>query len=106
MRRPLIVIEAQVCWEAANAPAPHNLFVKEEIVNLKEKVEQALNSVRPHLQADGGNVELVEVSEDGIAKVRLVGACGGCPMAAMTLQHGVTKAIMDAVPEIKNVQAV
>jgi Fe-S cluster biogenesis protein NfuA len=75
-------------------------------MSLKEKVEEALNKVRPHLQADGGNVELVDVSEDGIVKVKLVGACGSCPMAAMTLQHGVTKAIKDSVPEVKEVQSV
>ncbi len=75
-------------------------------MTLKEKVEKALESVRPHLQADGGNVELIDVSEDGIVKVKLTGACGGCPMAAMTLQYGVTNAIKKAVPEIKEVKAV
>ena len=73
---------------------------------LKEKVEQALNKVRPHLLADGGNVELVDVSEDGIVKVRLTGACGSCPMSTMTLQYGVKKAIMDEIPEVKDVVAV
>lgn len=72
---------------------------------IKEKVEEALNKVRPHLLADGGNVELVEVSEDGIVKVRLTGACGSCPMSTMTLQYGVKKAIMDTVPEVKDVIA-
>ncbi|AKL98225.1 NifU family protein [Endomicrobium proavitum] len=75
-------------------------------MSLKEKVEAALNTVRPHLQADGGNVELIDVSDDGIVKVKLVGACGSCPMAAMTLQYGVTKAIKDAVAEVKEVQSV
>ena len=75
-------------------------------MSLKEKVEKALDTVRPHLQADGGNVELVDVSDDGLVKVKLTGACGGCPMAAMTLQYGVTKAIKNAVPEVKEVQAV
>jgi len=75
-------------------------------MSLKEKVEEALNSVRPGLIADGGNVELVDVSEDGIVKVKLVGACGSCPMAAMTLQYGVTTAIKQSVPEIKEVQSV
>lgn len=73
---------------------------------LKEKVEKALESVRPHLQADGGNVELITVSDDGIVKVKLTGACGSCPMSAMTLQYGVTNAIKEAVPEVKEVQAV
>ncbi|MDR1941820.1 MAG: NifU family protein [Endomicrobium sp.] len=75
-------------------------------MSLQEKVAQALESVRPGLQADGGDVELVEVSQDGIVKVKLTGACGGCPMAAMTLQFGVTKAIKDFVPEIKEVLSV
>ncbi|MDR2192207.1 MAG: NifU family protein [Endomicrobium sp.] len=75
-------------------------------MSLKEKVEEALNSVRPGLEADGGNVELIDVSEDGIVKVKLVGACGSCPMAAMTLQYGVTNAIKQAVPEVKEVQSV
>ena len=75
-------------------------------MTLKEKVEQALETVRPHLQADGGNVELVDVTDDGIVKVKLTGACGTCPMAAMTLQYGVTRAVKEAVPEIKEVQSV
>ncbi len=75
-------------------------------MSLKEKVEKALETVRPHLQADGGNVELVDVNENGTVKVKLTGACGSCPMAAMTLQYGVTKAIKDAVPEVKEVESV
>jgi len=75
-------------------------------MSLKERVEIALETVRPHLQADGGDVELVDVTEDGIVKVKLTGACGSCPMAAMTLQYGVTNAIKQAVPEIKEVLSV
>lgn len=75
-------------------------------MSLKEKVEKALETVRPHLQADGGDVELVDVTEDGVVSVKLTGACGGCPMAAMTLQYGVTNAIKQAVPEIKEVKSV
>ncbi|MCA6071573.1 MAG: NifU family protein [Endomicrobium sp.] len=75
-------------------------------MTLKEKVEKALETVRPHLQADGGNVELIDTTEDGVVKVKLTGACGDCPMAAMTLQHGVTNAIKQAAPEVKEVQAV
>ncbi|MDR3195203.1 MAG: NifU family protein [Endomicrobium sp.] len=71
-----------------------------------EKVEKALESVRPRLQADGGNVKLIDVAEDGIVKVKLTGACGSCPMSAMTLRYGVTNAIKEAVPEVKEVQAV
>lgn len=73
---------------------------------MKEKVEKALAKIRPHLQADGGDVELVDVSPDGVVKVRLKGACGCCPMAAMTLQSGVTRVLKQEVPEIKEVQAV
>lgn len=72
---------------------------------MKEKVEKALNSIRPALQADGGDVQLVSV-EDGIVKVRLTGACGGCPMSQMTLTQGVEQTIRKAVPEIKKVVAV
>ena len=72
---------------------------------MREKVEAALEKVRPALQADGGDVELVEVS-DGIVSVRLTGACGSCPMSAMTLKMGVERAIRQAVPEIKKLVAV
>lgn len=73
---------------------------------MREKVEQALNKVRPTLQADGGDVELVEVTPDGIVKVRLTGACGGCPMSQMTLKMGIEKILKEEVPEIKEVVAV
>jgi Fe-S cluster biogenesis protein NfuA len=73
---------------------------------MKEKVMKALEKVRPQLQADGGDVELVDVTEDGIVTVRLKGACGCCPMAQMTLQHGVTRVLKQEVPEIKEVKAV
>ncbi len=72
----------------------------------KEQVETALAQVRPALQRDGGDVELVEVTEDGIVKVRLQGACQGCPMAQMTLQMGIERVLKEKVPEIKSVQAV
>ncbi|MDR1401304.1 MAG: NifU family protein [Endomicrobium sp.] len=75
-------------------------------MNLKEKVEKVLESVRPRLQSDGGNVELIDVSWDGIVKVMLTGACGHCPMSSMTLQHAVGDAIKQAVPEIKEVQSI
>lgn len=73
---------------------------------MKEKVEAALEEVRPVLQRDGGDVELVEVTEDGVAKVRLTGACHGCPMAQFTLQLGIERALKNAVPELKAVEAV
>ena len=72
---------------------------------MKEKVEAALTKIRPALQADGGDVELVGV-EDGVVKVKLTGACGGCPMATMTLRQGVERVIKEDVPEIKEVVAV
>ena len=72
---------------------------------MKEKVEAALNKVRPTLIADGGNVELVEVKE-GIVKVRLTGACGGCPMSQMTLKMGIERLLKKEVPEVKEVIAV
>ncbi len=73
---------------------------------LKEKVEDALDKVRPSLQADGGDVELVEVGEDGVVKVRLTGACGGCPMSQMTLKMGIEKVLKQNVPEIQSVEAI
>jgi Fe-S cluster biogenesis protein NfuA len=72
---------------------------------MKEKIEEALKIIRPALQADGGDVELVDVV-DGIVKVRLKGACGGCPMSQMTLTRGVEATIKRAVPDIKRVEAV
>ncbi len=72
---------------------------------LMERVEKALDSIRPALMADGGNVELVAV-EDGIVKVRLQGACGTCPSALMTLKQGIEVRVKEDVPEIKEVEAV
>jgi len=74
--------------------------------SLMERVEAALAKVRPSLQADGGGVELVEVSDDGIVKVRLQGACRGCPMAQMTLAMGIGRVLREEVPEVSDVQAV
>jgi len=73
---------------------------------MKEKVEQALNKIRPALQADGGDVQLVSVDEDGIVKVRLQGACYGCPMSQLTLQHGIERNLKEMVPEVKGVVAI
>jgi len=72
---------------------------------MKEKVESALNKIRPFLQADGGDVELIEVSSDGVVKVRLTGACQGCPLSQMTLKTGIEKVIKQEVPEVKEVVA-
>ncbi len=73
---------------------------------MKEKIEAALNKIRPALQADGGDVELVDVSPDGTVKVKLTGACGCCPMSQMTLKAGVEKIIRQEVPGVKKVVAV
>ena len=75
-------------------------------MSLKEQVEKALEKVRPSLRADGGDVELVEVTEDGIVKVRLQGACRGCPMSQMTLKLGIERTLKHEVPEVKEVQSV
>jgi len=72
---------------------------------MKEKIEEALNSIRPALQADGGDVELVDV-EDSIVKVRLTGACGGCPMSQMTLKQGIERIIRDKVSDTLSVESV
>lgn len=73
---------------------------------LREKVERSLKSVRPYLQADGGDVELVDVNDEGVVFVRLAGACRGCPGARMTLQMGIERILKEQVPEVKNVEAV
>ncbi|HBI27824.1 MAG TPA: hypothetical protein DDY25_08865 [Peptococcaceae bacterium] len=70
---------------------------------MREKVEEALGRVRPMLQADGGDVELVDVDEQGVVKVRLKGACGGCPMATVTLKMGIERALKKEIPEITEV---
>lgn len=73
---------------------------------MEEEVKKAIEEIRPHLQADGGDVEFVEVTEDGVVKVKLLGACEGCPMREMTLTQGITRFIKRKVPEVKEVQAV
>jgi Fe-S cluster biogenesis protein NfuA len=73
---------------------------------MKERVEKSLERIRPALQADGGDVELVEVTEDGVVKVRLVGACRGCPMSQLTLANGVERVVKEDVPEVVRVEAV
>jgi Fe-S cluster biogenesis protein NfuA len=70
---------------------------------MKDRIEKALNKIRPSLQADGGDVQLVEVSNDGVVKVRLTGACHGCPMSQMTLKMGVERMLKKEVPEVKEV---
>ncbi len=70
---------------------------------MKEAVQKAIDQIRPNLQVDGGDVELVDVSEDGVVKVKLLGACGGCPMSQMTLKMGIERHLKKEVPEIKEV---
>jgi len=72
---------------------------------MREKVEEALARIRPALQADGGDVQLMDVKE-GVVTVKLTGACGGCPMSTMTLRHGIERVIKEQVPEIKEVLAI
>ena len=72
---------------------------------MKEKVEEVLKGIRPSLQADGGDVELVDI-ENGIVKVRLTGACGACPMSQMTLKQGIEQHIKKSIPEVFSVEAV
>jgi Fe-S cluster biogenesis protein NfuA len=73
---------------------------------VQEEVNDALDKVRPSLQADGGDVELVEVTPEGVVKVRLTGACGGCPMSQMTLKMGIERLLKQQVPQVKEVVAV
>jgi Fe-S cluster biogenesis protein NfuA len=72
---------------------------------MREKVEEVLNQIRPSLQADGGDVELVDIV-DGVVKLRLKGACAGCPMSQMTLAFGIERVLKEKVPEVKKVESV
>ncbi len=73
---------------------------------MKEAVQKAIDQIRPNLQIDGGDVELIDVSEDGIVKVKLLGACGGCPMSQMTLKMGIERHLKKEVPQIKEVVSI
>jgi Fe-S cluster biogenesis protein NfuA len=73
---------------------------------MKERVLAVIDEIRPNLQADGGDIELVEVTVDGIVRVRLQGACSGCPGAAMTLKMGVESLLKRRIPEVKSVEKV
>ncbi len=79
------------------------MTTKEELV---QKVENAIDQIRPYLQADGGNIRFVKLTEDNTVWVELLGACGSCPMSTMTLKAGVEQAIKKAIPEIKSVEKV
>ena len=75
-------------------------------LTLEERVENVLRKIRPSLQADGGDVKLVDVTDNGIVKVKLTGACHGCPMATITLKMGIEHSLKKAIPEIKEVRSV
>ena len=72
---------------------------------MKEKIQEAIDKIKPMLQADGGDVEFVEY-EDGVVKVRLQGACAGCPMSQMTVKNGIERMLKQEIPEIKSVEAI
>jgi len=73
---------------------------------MEERVRQVIEQIRPFLKADGGDVEIVEITGDGTVKLRLTGACGHCPMSTMTLKMGIEKKLKEAVPQVKEVVAV
>ena len=73
---------------------------------MESRIKKALESIRPGLQADGGDLEFVRVDEDNIVYIRLVGACGGCPMSTITLKQGIERILKMQVPEVKSVEAV
>jgi Fe-S cluster biogenesis protein NfuA len=73
---------------------------------MREKIEKALEKIRPMLVADGGNVDLVEVTDDGVVKLKLTGSCGCCPMSQMTLKMGIERLLKEDIPEIKEVIAI
>lgn len=75
----------------------------EELVN---KIERALDQIRPYMEADGGNIKLLQITDDLVVQLELLGACGSCPMSAMTMKAGVEQSIMRAVPEVKAVEAI
>lgn len=72
----------------------------------REKVENILSSIRPYLQADEGDIELINITENGIVEVKLLGACADCPLSVMTLRAGVERALMNEIPEIRRVEAI
>jgi len=75
-------------------------------MSLVDQVEAALDSIRPYLEADGGNVSIEEITPDNVVKLKLLGSCGSCPMSIMTLKAGIEQAIMKAVPEITAIEAI
>lgn len=80
--------------------------LKKDSAGMKMKVEKALKKVRPFLQADGGDVQLVDVTKDGVVKIKLLFACDGCPMASMTFKNGIERVIKEEAPEVKSIEMV
>ncbi|RXJ01829.1 NifU family protein [Anaerobacillus alkaliphilus] len=76
------------------------------MAEMKEQVQEVLNKLRPFLQRDGGDVELVDIDEEGIVKVRLTGACGSCPSSTITLKAGIERALLEEVPGVKEIEQV
>ena len=74
-------------------------------MDLINRVETALDTIRPYLEADGGNVSVIEITPDNVVRLKMLGACGSCPISIMTLKAGIEQAIMKAVPEVKSVEA-
>ncbi len=72
----------------------------------KEKVQQVIDKIRPGLQADGGDVELVKITDDGIVEVKLQGACAGCPMSTLTVKNGIERTLKQEIPEVKEVKSI
>ncbi len=81
-------------------------MVVDNVNPLIARVDKALDSMRPYLAADGGNVKILDITEDGVVRLELMGSCGSCPMSAMTFKGGLEEAILKAVPEISRVEAV
>ena len=75
-------------------------------MSLTDQVEAALNTIRPYLEADGGNVSIEEITPEKVVKLKLLGSCGSCPMSIMTLKAGIEQAILKAVPEITGIEAI
>lgn len=75
------------------------------MTQIRSEIQKALNNIRPFLQADNGDIELVDITEDGIVKVRLLGACETCPLSVMTLRAGIERAILNEVPSVKRIEA-
>lgn len=84
----------------------HKNMSSEKILPVQDRVEVALNAIRPYLEADGGDVRVVEITKDNTVLLELLGACSSCPMSAMTLKAGVEEAIKRAVPEVLAVEAI